>query len=160
MELTLVLVIGIISVVATSAVSERIGVAAPLSLVVLGIGLSFLPGVHVKVDPELILSGVLPPLLYASATRMPAHDFRRNFRTIFALAVYLVALTTVTTGYVVNALIPGVGLAAAFALGAVISPTDAVAAPSVGSKLGLPGRLTRARASSTMHQPWFCWRRR
>jgi NhaP-type Na+/H+ or K+/H+ antiporter len=142
MELTLVLVIGIISVVATSAVSERIGVAAPLSLVVLGIGLSFLPGVHVKVDPELILSGVLPPLLYASATRMPAHDFRRNFRTIFALAVYLVALTTVTTGYVVNALIPGVGLAAAFALGAVISPTDAVAATSVGSKLGLPGRLT------------------
>ncbi len=142
MELTLVLVIGIVSVVATSAVSERIGVAAPLSLVVLGIALSFLPGVDVQVDPEVILTGVLPPLLYASATRMPAHDFRRNFRTIFSLAVYLVALTTLSTGYLVDALIPGVGLAAAFALGAVVSPTDAVAATSVGGRLGLPSRLT------------------
>ena len=56
MELTLILIIGIVSVVATSAVSERIGVAAPLSLVVLGIALSFLPGVHVRLDPELVLS--------------------------------------------------------------------------------------------------------
>jgi CPA1 family monovalent cation:H+ antiporter len=142
MELTLVLVIGIVSVVATSAVSERIGVAAPLSLVLLGIALSYLPGVHVDVNPELILTGVLPPLLYASATRMPAHDFRRSFGTIFSLAVYLVALTTLTTGYVVDALMPGVGLAAAFAVGAVVSPTDAVAATSVGSKLGLPARLS------------------
>jgi monovalent cation/hydrogen antiporter len=175
MQLTLVLVIGIVSVVATSAVSERIGVAAPLSLVVLGIALSFLPGVHVHVDPELVLSGVLPPLLYASATRMPAHDFRRNFRTIFALAVYLVALTTVTSGYLVEALLPGVGLAAAFALGAVVSPTDAVAATSVGGKLGLPARLTTiiegeglvndasalvllASASTAIHKQTHVWR--
>jgi CPA1 family monovalent cation:H+ antiporter len=142
MYLTLVLVIGIISVVATSVLSERIRVAAPLGLVLVGIALSFVPGVHVHVDPELVLTGILPPLLYASATRMPGHDFRRNFSTIFALAVYLVAITTVATGYLVNALLPGVGLAAAFALGAVISPTDAVAATSVGSKLGLPSRLT------------------
>jgi len=135
MHLTLVLVIGIISVVATRAVAERIGVAAPLGLVLVGTGLSFAPGVHVELHPEVVLTGVLPPLFYAAATRMPAHDFRRNLRPIFALAAFLVALTTLASGYLINWLIPGIGLAAAFAIGAVISPTDAVAATSVGSKL-------------------------
>ncbi|SHG18802.1 sodium/proton antiporter, CPA1 family [Jatrophihabitans endophyticus] len=142
MHLTLVLVVGIVSVVATSAVADRIGVAAPLGLVLVGIAMSFVPGVHVELEPEIVLDGVLPPLLYASATRMPGHDFRRNFGTIFALAVYLVALTTVGAGYLAYAVLPGVGLAACLALGAVVSPTDAVAATSVGSKLGLPSRLT------------------
>ncbi|MEV6966589.1 sodium:proton antiporter [Hamadaea sp. NPDC051192] len=142
MELTLVAVAGIVSIVVVAALSHRIGVAAPLSQVVVGTALSFLPGVpHIVIEPELVLAGVLPPLLYAAAVRMPAQDFRRDFKAIAGLAVVLVVLTTLGAGFLFNALLPGLGLASAFALGAIISPTDAVAATSVGRRLGLPSRL-------------------
>ncbi|NUR69684.1 MAG: sodium:proton antiporter [Hamadaea sp.] len=142
MELTLVAVAGIVSIVVVAAFSRQIGVAAPLSQVVVGTALGFLPGVpHVVIEPELVLAGVLPPLLYAAAVRMPAHDFRRDFKSIAGLAVVLVVLTTVGAGFLFNAMLPGLGLAYAFALGAIISPTDAVAATSVGRRLGLPSRL-------------------
>lgn len=142
MELTLVGVVGIIAVVAIAVFSGRLGVAAPLLLVILGVGLSFIPGVpDLEVEPELILAGVLPPLLYSAAVNMPAQDFRRNFKPISALAVILVVVTMLGTGWFFHMLIPDIGWPAAFALGAVISPTDAVAATSVGKKLGLPTRV-------------------
>ncbi|MFI5531840.1 cation:proton antiporter [Kitasatospora sp. NPDC051853] len=140
---TLVAVLGVISIVAVAAASRRIGVAAPLSLVVVGTVLSFLPAVpHLEVEPDLVLTVVLPPLLYASAVHMPAVDFRRDLKAILRLAVLLVAVTTLCSGYLFAWLLPGLGLAAAFALGAVVSPTDAVAATSIGKRLGLPTRLT------------------
>ncbi|MFC1411582.1 cation:proton antiporter [Streptacidiphilus sp. N1-12] len=142
MELTLIAVFGVISIVAVAVVSRRIGVAAPLALVVVGIVLSFLPGVpHIEVEPELVLTVVLPPLLYASAVHMSAIDFRRDLKAILRLAVLLVVATTLCAGYLFSWLLPGLGLAAAFALGAIISPTDAVAATSIGKRLGLPSRL-------------------
>lgn len=142
MELTLICVVGVVAIVLVAHLSERIGVAAPLALVVVGIGLSFMPGLpEIDVEPEWILTGVLPPLLYAAAVSMPTIDFRRNFRAISGLAVLLVVVTTLCSGVMFNALMSGLGLAAAFALGAVISPTDAVAATSVGKRLGLPSRL-------------------
>ncbi|MFC8453454.1 cation:proton antiporter [Kitasatospora sp. NPDC057223] len=142
MELTLIAVLGVISVVAVALASRRIGVAAPLALVVVGLGLSFLPGVpHIEVEPDLVLTVVLPPLLYASAVHMPAVDFRRDLKAILRLAVLLVLATTLCAGYLFAWLLPGLGLAAAFALGAIISPTDAVAATSIGRRLGLPSRL-------------------
>ena len=114
MELTLIAVFGVVAVVAVAAVAERIGVAAPLVLVLVGAALSFLPGLsRIELDPEIILTGVLPPLLYAAATRMPATDFRRDLRPIAGLAVVLVALTTVGCGYLFNWLLAGLGLAAA-----------------------------------------------
>ncbi|MER7170239.1 cation:proton antiporter [Streptomyces mesophilus] len=142
MEFTLVAVLGVISIVAVAAFSERLGLAAPLSLVLVGIGLSFIPGVpHPDVEPELILAGVLPPLLYSAAVNMPVTDFRRDLGTISGLAVTLVALSTLGAGVLFHWLLPEIGWPAAFALGAVISPTDAVAATSVGKRLGLPHRL-------------------
>jgi CPA1 family monovalent cation:H+ antiporter len=144
MNLTvIVIVIGaVVAIVAVAAVSDLIAVAAPLSLVAVGIALSFLPGLpKIQVDPEWILAGALPPLLYATAVRMPAHDFRRDFKAIARLAVLLVVLTTICSGLLFNTLLPGLGLASALALGAIISPTDAVAATSVGKRLGLPSRL-------------------
>jgi monovalent cation/hydrogen antiporter len=144
MNLTvIVIVIGaVVAIVAVAAVSDLIAVAAPLSLVAVGIALSFLPGLpKIEVDPEWILAGALPPLLYATAVRMPAHDFRRDFKAIAGLAVLLVVLTTICSGLLFNTLLPGLGLASALALGAIISPTDAVAATSVGKRLGLPSRL-------------------
>lgn len=142
MDLTLIAVLGVASIVAVAALSKRLGLAAPLVLVVVGIVLSFLPGVpDVDVEPELILAVVLPPLLYSAAVSMPAQDFRRNFKAISGLAVLLVVVTTAGTGVLFHLLIPDIGWATAFALGAVVSPTDAVAATSVGRKLGLPSRL-------------------
>ncbi|QCQ90975.1 cation:proton antiporter [Rhodococcus sp. SGAir0479] len=142
MDLTLIAVVGVSSIVAVAAFAKRLGLAAPLLLVVVGIGLSFLPAVpDVDVEPELILAVVLPPLLYSAAVSMPAQDFRRNFKAISGLAVLLVVVTTAGTGALFHLLIPDLGWATAFALGAVVSPTDAVAATSVGRKLGLPSRL-------------------
>ncbi|WP_265444265.1 cation:proton antiporter [Flexivirga meconopsidis] len=130
------------SIVAVTAFSKKLGLAAPLALVVVGIVISFVPRTpDIEIDPELILAGVLPPLLYSSAVNMPSQDFRRNLKAIGALAVLLVALTTLGMGWMFHAVLPGIGWPAAFALGAVVSPTDAVAATSIGKKLGLPPRV-------------------
>jgi NhaP-type Na+/H+ or K+/H+ antiporter len=110
--------------------------------VLVGVGLSYLPGMpEVDVPHEFILDGVLPPILYAAAIAVPVVDFRRNIRTIGSLSVLLVVVTAFGTGFLLYALLPDLNLAAAIALGAVISPPDAVAATSVGRRLGLPPRL-------------------
>lgn len=142
MNVTLLAILGVLCIVVVTVFSKRLGLAAPLALVVAGIVLSFVPGTpDVEVDPEVILAGVLPPLLYSSAVNMPSQDFRRNLKVINSLAVVLVVLTTLATGWLVHLLVPGIGWAAAFALGAVVSPTDAVAATSIGKRLGLPPRV-------------------
>jgi len=135
-------VAGIITVVTVARFSSRLGIAAPLILVVVGIGASYLPGVpEIHVEPELILAGVLPPLLYSAAIQVPLTDFRRNLRSIFGLSVLLVFVTAIAVGVFLYLLLPDLGLPAAIALGAVVSPTDAVAATSIGKRLGLPPRL-------------------
>ncbi|PPB48268.1 sodium:proton antiporter [Arthrobacter pityocampae] len=142
MELGLLGIIGIAVLVGAAVLSKRVGVAAPLLLVVVGIGLSFVPGVpSFSVPDEWILMGVLPPLLYAAAIKTPVTDFRRNITPIASLSVALVVVSAFATGFLLNALLPGLGLAAAIAVGAVISPPDAVAATSIGRRLGLPPRL-------------------
>ncbi|AKU14968.1 cation:proton antiporter [Luteipulveratus mongoliensis] len=142
MSLTLIAVLGIISIVAVTAFSTRLGIAAPLSLVVVGVVLSFIPSApDIAVEPHIILGGVLPPLLYSAALNMPAQDFRRNIKAITGLAVVLVALTTVVSGALLHWVMPEIDWPMAFAIGAVISPTDAVAATSIGKRLGLPPRI-------------------
>jgi CPA1 family monovalent cation:H+ antiporter len=142
MDYALVAVLGIVVVVVTAAFSRRLGIAAPLLLVVLGVGYSFIPGVpEIHVEPEIILTGVLPPLLYAAAITVPVVDFRRNFLSISALSVLLVVVSALATGFVLFVLLPDLDLGAAIALGAVISPTDVVAATSIAKRLGLPPRL-------------------
>ncbi|MBP1327455.1 CPA1 family monovalent cation:H+ antiporter [Leucobacter exalbidus] len=142
MEFGLLLVIGVVVLVGTSVLGSRIGVAAPLLLVVVGIGAGYLPFVPlIEVPPDLILLGVLPPLLYAAAVNVPLIDFRRNFRPVIGLSVVLVVISAVIIGLVLHAFVPGIPLPAAIALGAVISPTDAVAATSIGKRLGMPDRV-------------------
>ncbi|MCM6762575.1 sodium:proton antiporter [Rathayibacter sp. ZW T2_19] len=142
MDYALLGVAGIITVVTVARFSSRLGIAAPLILVVVGIGASYLPGVpEIEVEPELILAGVLPPLLYSAAIQVPLTDFRRNLRSIFGLSVLLVFVTAIVVGLFLSVLLPDLSLPAAIALGAVVSPTDAVAATSIGKKLGLPPRL-------------------
>jgi NhaP-type Na+/H+ or K+/H+ antiporter len=129
-------------IVAVAAFSKRLGLAAPIILVLVGVGLSYLPGAPVvEVPHEFVLDVLLPPILYAAAITVPVVDFRRNIRTIASLSVLLVIVSAFATGFMLYALLPDLNLAAAIALGAVISPPDAVAATSIGRRLGLPPRL-------------------
>ncbi|MCX7522138.1 sodium:proton antiporter [Microbacterium sp. STN6] len=142
MEYAAVGVFAIVVIVAVSAFSKQLGIAAPLLLVVAGLGFSFIPGAPtVDIPPWIILDAVLPPLLYASAVQVPLVDFRRNVGRISALSVLLVIVTSFGVGFVMYALIGGLDLGAAIALGAVVSPTDVVAATTIARRLGLPARL-------------------
>lgn len=142
MEPLLFIVIGIATIVAVASFAPKIGVATPLILVVVGIGFSYVPGVpEIEVGPEVILAGLLPPLLYSAAITVPVMDFRRNLGSISALSVGLVVVSTVVTGLIIYSLFPALNLAGALALGAVISPPDVVAATAIGRRLGLPPRL-------------------
>lgn len=141
-ELSLVAVFGVIIVVAISMLAGRLGIATPLILVLVGIGLSYIPGVPlIQVDPEIILLVILPPILYAAAVNVPVIDLRRNVGPISALSVLLVIISALTIGALVHWLVPEVPFAAAVALGAVVGPTDAVAATAIGKRLGMPPRL-------------------
>jgi monovalent cation/hydrogen antiporter len=140
------LILGIVGVVIAVGVvawaCDRFGWPTPLVLVLVGAVASFVPGVpEVELDPELVLHALLPPLLYATAVRTSLFDFRHNKATIVAMSVVLVVFSTVVVGWVAWLLLPGVALAAAFALGAVVAPPDAVAAAAIGRRLGLPRRV-------------------
>jgi NhaP-type Na+/H+ or K+/H+ antiporter len=134
--------VAVLVIVAVAHVAPRLGVAAPVLLVLVGIGASYVPGApEVEVDPHLILAVVLPPILYSAAITVPAADFRRNVRAISALAVVLVVVSAFVSGLLIYSLLPDLDLAAAIALGAVVSPPDAVAATAIGKRLGMPPRL-------------------
>jgi NhaP-type Na+/H+ or K+/H+ antiporter len=142
MELGIYGVIGIAVMVAAAAFSKRLGVAAPILLVAAGVAFSYLPGVpDIRVPSELVLDVLLPPILYAAAISVPVVDFRRNLRTITSLSVVLVIVTAFAAGTLLFFLLPDLNFAAAVALGAIISPPDAVAATSIGRRLGLPPRI-------------------
>lgn len=139
---TALLILGLIAAVtAASVIANRVGVPAPLLLVVIGIGASFLPFLEpIELSPELVLVGLLPPLLYAASIRTSLVDIRANRQAIAWLAVGLVIATTVIVGFVAWLLIP-IPLAAAFAFGAVVAPPDAVAATAIARRIGLPRRV-------------------
>ena len=133
---------GLAIMIAASVFSRRTGVAAPLLLVGLGIGASYLPSTPpIHVEPDLILAGVLPPLLYSSAVNLPVIDVRRNLGLITWLSVVMVIVSALAIGAVVHWVFPSISFALATALGAVVSPTDAVAATAIGRRVGLPPRL-------------------
>lgn len=127
-EVDIAIVTAALLVVAgAAAFGPRLRIPAPLILVVVGIALSALPFVNPVIPPELVLSGILPPLLYASSVSMPSMDLRREFGTISGLSVVLVLVSSLVLGWVFTLLIPGLPFAWGVALGAVVSPTDAVA---------------------------------
>ncbi len=141
------LAVGLVAIVAgvgfVAAICQRLGWPTPLVLLVVGAGVSYVPGVpEVRIDPELVLTGFLPPLLYAATAKMSLFDFRRNMAATFTMSVVLVLFTTATVGLTAWWLLPGATLAEGLALGAVVAPPDAVAATALGHRLGLPRRVT------------------
>jgi len=140
-ELVVVLItLCLLCVAGVSALSNVIRLAAPLILVILGSLAGFLPGVPAfEVDPEWILIGVLPPLLYSSAVSMPAMSFRRELRSITGLSVGLVLVSSVLLGWFFTVTL-NISLAWGIALGAIVSPTDAVAT-AIARRVGVPSRV-------------------
>ena len=136
-------VVALIAVVVVgAAAARRFGLLAPILLVLAGLAASLVPGVPaVELDPELVLVGVLPPLVYVAALETSVPAFRFNLRPILLLAVGLVVATGLVVGFALSAVLPGVPLAACLALGAIVAPPDAVAATAVARRIGLPGRV-------------------
>jgi Na+/H+ antiporter len=130
-----------VGVLTFTAVAGRLGWSAPLVLIAVGIVASYLPFVpEVHLHHEVVLLGLLPPLLYATAIQTSLVDFNANRRPILLLSVGLVVFTAAGVGAVVHALLP-VSWPAAFAIGAVVAPPDAVAATAIARKIGLPRRI-------------------
>lgn len=122
--------------------ARRIGLLAPILLVVFGIALSFVPGwPQLRLDPELVLEGILPLLLYIAAVRTSVPAFRRNLGSISLLAFGHVLFIAALVGLVLHAVVPRIPLAAAFALGAVVAPPDAVSATAIARRLRLPRQV-------------------
>lgn len=126
---------------AVTAVARRWGLSGPLCLVVVGLAVSYVPGIpSYQIDPHLVLVLILPPLLYSAALNSSYYGIKANLRPIGLLAVGLVLITTLVAGVVAWWLVPGMPLAVALVLGAVVAPPDAVAATSIGRRMGLPRR--------------------
>ncbi|MGW6919518.1 Na+/H+ antiporter [Kitasatospora sp. NPDC054939] len=140
-QLPLLFMVLLASVV-TMPLARRTGVPQPVLMTVLGIAMALTPQIpNIELDPDLILPLVLPPLIFAVARRSSVRYFRANARSILVLAVALVVVTTLVVASTVHWLLPALPLAAAVALGALVSPPDPVAAVAVAGSVGLPRRL-------------------
>jgi NhaP-type Na+/H+ or K+/H+ antiporter len=130
-------------VVALELVARRLHLPPAAALIVGGVVLALIPGTpDLKLDPDLVLVLFLPPLLMSGAFFTVWRDFRANLRIILQLAVGAVAFTTLVVGVVAHYVMPGLPWAACFALGAIVSPPDAVAAKAVLQNVRLPQRMT------------------
>jgi CPA1 family monovalent cation:H+ antiporter len=136
---------GLLAIAATvlggAWLADRLRLPAPLVLILLGIVGSYLPFVpQVALTPEVVLLGILPPLLYAAAIQTSLIDVRTYKGTILSLSVGLVLFTALLVALFLQQVL-GLAFAVAFAIGAVVAPPDAVAATAVGRQIGLPRRL-------------------
>jgi CPA1 family monovalent cation:H+ antiporter len=128
--------------VAFALLARRVHIAYPVVLVLGGLGLSLLPGTpRIQFDPNFIFYGVLPPLLYAAAWSTSWRDFSHHLVSIVSLAFGLVLFTILGVAVAAHLLLPGFDWRLAAILGAVVAPTDAIAATAIASRLELPRRL-------------------
>jgi monovalent cation/hydrogen antiporter len=129
----------VVGVVIVNGIAGRIGIPAPILLVVAGLAVSFIPGVpDFQVNPEIVLTVLLPPLLFAAASEASVIAIRKLIRSITQLAVGMVLITAFSVAVVLHLLIPEIPFAAGLALGAIVAPPDAVAAVAVARRAGLP----------------------
>ena len=132
----------ILAVATMLAAAPALRIPYPILLVLGGLVIGFVPGLpDFAFDPELVFFGVLPPLLYSAAFFTSLRDLRSNMKPIGLLAIGLVVFTTVGVAVVAHAFIDGLSWASAFVLGAIVSPTDPLAATSIARRLGVPRRL-------------------
>jgi CPA1 family monovalent cation:H+ antiporter len=143
MELIDITLALLLAVAAVAAIGKWVGAPLPVLLVAGGVCLSFLPGFRsLRIEPNIFFLLFIPPLLFSDAWLIPKRDLLKVMRPVLLLAFGLVFLTVLVVGYLMHWLIPDLPLAAAFALGAVISPTDAVAVRAITSRLSIPSRVS------------------
>ena len=136
------LLVVMVVAIAIAIFAERRNIQAPLLIALVGLAASYLPFMpRFELEPHVILSIVLPPLLYSAASEFSLVSFLQRLRSITNLGVLLVVVTTGFVGGVAAMVIPGMTLPVALVLAAVISPPDAVTATAIGRKLHLPNRL-------------------
>jgi Na+/H+ antiporter len=141
-ETTLLFVLAAVAVVvAVRWVGERTGLPAAALLTIAGVAYALLPGPNVTLDPDLVLTFVLPPLLYSAALDSSLLAIRRNLRIVISLSVVLVLVTALLIGVGFAWFVGGATLAAGIAVGAAVAPPDPVAALAVGRKVSLPVKL-------------------
>jgi Na+/H+ antiporter len=137
----LVGLLGAVTVLA--GVARRLGIAAPIVLVLCGLLVGLIPGLpRVNLDPNLIFFLFLPPLIYGAGFNSSPRDLRQQARRIAVLAIGLVAATTAAVAVAVKLIVPGFGWPEAFVLGAILAPTDPVAAVAVLQRLRVAPQLS------------------
>jgi CPA1 family monovalent cation:H+ antiporter len=136
------LILVVVGAIAVTAIAHRRGLEPALVLVVVGFAVSFAPEFEgIELESEVLLSVVLPPLLYSAALDFSFPTFLRNIRPILGLGVGLVVITAFAVAGIAAWLVPSLTFATALILGAVVAPPDAVTAVAVGRKLGLPKKV-------------------
>jgi CPA1 family monovalent cation:H+ antiporter len=142
-QLQLVFLLLLVFVAGFGALAQRMKVPYPILLVIGGLLISFIPHLpRIALKPEYVFLVILPPLLYSAAFETSWRDFLHNIASIGLLAVGLVAFTTIGVGLAAHWLLPGFDWRLGLALGAILSPTDSVAATSIAKRLGLPQHIT------------------
>src|SRR5690349_6353420 len=142
MRLLEVILFLMLCAVALGWVARHFRFPYPIALVIGGGALGFVPQLpQLPFDPQLILVLVLPPILYQAALLTSWRDFKANIRPIGLLAIGLVFATTLAVGAALKLVVPDIRWAAAFVLGAIVSPPDAVAATAILSRLNIPRRV-------------------
>ena len=137
----MIALLGMLIIVATQFIAPKVGVASPPILLGVGLAIGFLPQVGaIEIAPHIILEIILPPLLFSAAVRMPTMDFRREMQAVAMLAIPLVFISSFAIGFLINWMVPQISLAWGVALGAVLSPTDAVAV-TIAKRSGVSHRI-------------------
>jgi len=141
LDLLAFILAAVAAIVALQFLADRTRLPAAALFTVAGLVYALLPGPNVSLDPHVILTFVIPPLIYTAALNSSLLAIRANLRIVISLSIGLVLATALITGVGMALFVPGVGLAAGVALGAALSPTDPVAALAVGGRAGLPAKL-------------------
>lgn len=149
------ILVGLLATVAALAVLANLSrVPYPILLVLGGVAIGFVPGIpHVELEPNVVLVIFLPPLLYAAALFVSVRELRKNLRPIGLLAIGLVLATTVGVALVAHYVV-GLSWPVAFVLGAIVSPTDAVAPGEIIRRLGVPRRLLTIIEGENLTNDW------
>src|SRR4051812_32776360 len=141
-KVELVFLLLLVFIVVFGLVARRLGTPYPIVMVIGGLLLGFAPGIpNITLNPDIIFLVVLPPLLYAAAWTTSWRDFRYNLVSIFLLAFGLVAFTVAAVALIAPTVFAGFDWRLGFVLGAVVAPTDAIAATSIARRVGLPRRI-------------------
>ncbi len=139
-EITFLLLLGFVVVLGIFA--RKLSAPYPIVMVLGGLALSFVPGLpHFQLDPDMVFLIFLPPLLYSSAWSTSWRDFKANLLTILLLAFGLVGFTVLGVALLAPFVFPGFDWRLGMLLGAVVAPTDAIAATAIARRIGMPERI-------------------